>query len=174
LNKKDRSLVTAKLALGIARLKDLSKDDCDLIYKGALAHDAGYLMLDPSELKRIISTPEINEDEWKYIQSHVTHGLDYFGEAEIPELIRDAILHHHERNDGTGYPNGLHKCDIPLVAQIVGISETFASLLSNRSYRDKVEFGHAMAIIKDGARRKFDPDLVTILEQVVKASGGSL
>jgi len=173
MNQKDRSLVTAKISLGISRQLGLSRSECENVYKGALAHDAGYLMLDLNTLQSIIAKEEIEESEWAFIQSHVGKGLAYFGDASVPDYIKEAILHHHERNDGSGYPNGLKKDEIPKIAKIIGVAETFASLITSRSYRDKMEVGHALAIIKDGTRRKFDGPIVSALETVVKTEGGS-
>ncbi len=174
LSGKDRSLVTAKLAMGVAKALGLSKNDCDLIYKGALAHDAGYLILDADKLKQVIAKPEINDEDWVFIQSHVQNGPLYFGDAEVPLTILECILHHHERNDGSGYPQGLKGEDIPLSAKIVGVCETFTSLISNRSYREKMESSHALAIVKDGSRRKFDQDIIAALEKVIRSNGGQV
>lgn len=172
--KMDRSPITAQLAYGLALKLGLSNEESEMVYKGALAHDAGYLALDPNKLQRIISKADITDEDWKYLQTHVEKGIEYFNGTTLPTAIRDAILYHHERNDGSGYPRGLKKEDIPLGAKIIGIAETFATLISPRPYRDKHEINSALAIIRDGARRKFDPELVSALEEIVRVNGGSL
>ena len=170
----DRTLVTAQLSYGIAKNLGLSSSESEDVYRGALAHDAGYLLLDQNKLQRILSKPEITDEEWKFIQSHVENGIEYFHGATLPPSVRDAILYHHERNDGSGYPRGLKKEEIPLTAKIIGVAETFAALITHRSYREKQDVKSALAIIRDGARRKFDAEIVLALEKVVSINGGTL
>jgi energy-coupling factor transport system substrate-specific component len=149
----------------------LSNDQSNLLYKAALAHDCGYLMLDKDELQRIVSKPEITEEEFGFIQSHAVKGPQYFSDIDLPEEFKQALLYHHERNDGTGYPDGLKKEQIPLFAKIISVAETFASLVSKRSYRDKHSLEHALAILKDGTRSKFDSDIVDALCKVASTIG---
>jgi HD-GYP domain-containing protein (c-di-GMP phosphodiesterase class II) len=168
-NGRDRSMVTAQIAFAIAKKIGLSTTESTNIYKGALAHDAGYLMLEAGKIQRIISKGEITEDEWNFMQSHVENGIAFFGAADIPPVIRDAVLFHHERLDGSGYPKGVKGEGIPLVGQIVGLAETFSTLIVPRAYRDRHEVNQALAIIRDDKNR-FDKDLVIALERIVKTN----
>jgi len=167
----EQSLVTAKISRGIGNCLGLSTDDCNLLYKAALAHDCGYLMLDHDTLVRTISKPEISEEDFAFIQSHVIKGLSYFGDIELPEQFKAGILYHHERNDGSGYPDGLKKDAIPLFGKIIGVAETYAALVSKRVYRDKRDSQNALAIITDGARTKFDASIVEALVKVASSIG---
>ncbi|HNY22484.1 MAG TPA: HD domain-containing phosphohydrolase [Treponemataceae bacterium] len=167
----DQTLVTAKLARGIAKHMGLSVNDCQDIYKAALAHDAGYLVLDQDRLQSILAKNEISDDEFAFIQGHTTKAPQYFGDVEIPESIREAMYYHHERNDGSGYPEGLKKDEIPTFAKIIGLAETFAALIANRPYREKVDYAQALAIIRD-SRSKFDREIIEALTKVVQSSGG--
>jgi HD-GYP domain-containing protein (c-di-GMP phosphodiesterase class II) len=167
----DQTLMTAKLSRGIGKTLGLSSDECNLLYKAALAHDCGYLVLDHDRLQATIAKQEITEDDFKFISSHTVVGPTYFGEVEIPQEIKEAILYHHERNDGSGYPDGLKKEAIPRFAKIIGAAETFTALVSKRAYREKRGIQQALAIISDGARTKFDPDIVNALTKVATASG---
>jgi hypothetical protein len=169
--KQDPTLITAKLSRGVGSALGLSTEDCNLLYKTALAHDCGYLMLDHDRLQRTIAKSEITEEDFTFIQSHVLAGPSYFGEIELPEQFREGLLHHHERNDGTGYPNGLRKDEIPLFAKIIGISETLAALISKRPYREKRDIQHALAIVSDGTRSKFDAPIVEALIKVANSIG---
>jgi HD-GYP domain-containing protein (c-di-GMP phosphodiesterase class II) len=164
-------LVTAKISRGIGNILGLSTDDCNLLYKSALAHDCGYLALDRDTLIRTISKPEITEEDFAFIQSHVIKGLSYFGDLELPEQFKAGILYHHERNDGSGYPDGLKKEAIPLFGKIIGVAETYAALVSKRTYRDKRDSQNALAIITDGARTKFDASIVEALVKVASSIG---
>ncbi len=170
LKGRDQSIVTAKLSRSIGRHMGFSADDCQRLYRAALAHDAGYLMLDKDKLQEILAKPDISPQEFEFIQSHTIKGPEYFGEAELPADIREAILFHHERNDGSGYPDGLKKDQIPLFARVIGVAESFAALMASRPHRDKTELGNALAIIRD-ARFKFDHDIVEALSAVVQEKG---
>lgn len=167
----EQSLVTAKISRGIGNSLGLSTDDCNLLYKSALAHDCGYLMLDRDVLVRTISKPEITEEDFAFIQSHVIKGLSFFGDIDLPEQFKAGILYHHERNDGSGYPDGLKKEAIPLFGKIIGVAETYAALVSKRAYRDKRDSQNALAIITDGARTKFDASIVEALVKVASSIG---
>lgn len=170
LKGRDQSLVTARLARGIAQGLGLPAQDCQTAYKASLAHDAGYLMLDQERLQAVLAKTEIDEADFEFIKSHTVKGPLYFGEADIPQVYRDCMLYHHERNDGSGYPDGRKKEEIPVLARIIGAAESFAALVSSRPHREKMAQESALAIIRD-ARSKFDKEIVDALVEVVRAGG---
>lgn len=165
LKGRDQSVVTAKLCRSIGPALGLSGADTRMLCRTALAHDAGYLHIDNLEFQRILAKPDLTQAEFGVLRSHVSMGLMHFCDQDLPTPIRDGLLHHHERIDGSGYPQGLKGRDIPLFAQILGVAETFVALLSTRPYRAKVDVPQALAIIRD-ARRKFDRPLVEALTLV--------
>jgi HD-GYP domain-containing protein (c-di-GMP phosphodiesterase class II) len=167
----DQSLVTAKLSRGIGKELGLSNADCNLLYRAALAHDCGYLVLDRDRLQATIAKPEITEDDFEFIKSHTVKGISFFEGGQPPKAIQEAILYHHERNDGSGYPDGLKKDAIPQFAKIIGVAETFAALVSKRAYRERRDIQNALAIISDGTRTKFDADIVQALTKTAMVAG---
>lgn len=167
----EQTLITAKVCRGMGTVLGLSSEERNLLYKTALAHDCGYLMLDRDRLVRTIAKQEIDDEDFAFIQSHVVQCTDFFGDVELPVQFKDGLMYHHERNDGSGYPNGLKKEEIPLFAKLIGVAETFAALVSKRSYRDKRDVTHALAIISDGARSKFDAAHVEALVKVASTIG---
>lgn len=167
----DQSLVTAKLSRGIGKELGLSNMDCNLLYRAALAHDCGYLVLDRDRLQATIAKPEITEEDFEFIKSHTVKGISFFEGGQPPKAIQEAILYHHERNDGSGYPDGLKKDAIPQFAKIIGVAETFAALVSKRAYREKRDIQNALAIISDGTRTKFDSDIVQALTKTAMVAG---
>jgi HD-GYP domain-containing protein (c-di-GMP phosphodiesterase class II) len=174
LKDRERSAATAKVARGIARSLNLSPADSDLLYKAALAHDAGYLLLDQDRLRRILGKPILSEEEFRFIQSHARKGPEYFKGTRLPPAFREALLCHHERNDGSGYPKGLTGPKIPLFAKIIGVAETFVALTSARPYREKLSAESALAVIRDGSGRKFDREHVNALTDLVRSAGEGL
>ncbi len=173
LKDRERSTVTARVARGMARGLGLSTADAELLYKSALAHDAGYLLLDPDRLVRILGKPVLTEEDFEFIRSHTKKGVEYFKGMKMPEEFKDGILYHHERNDGSGYPKGLKGPKIPLFAKLIGVAETYVALTSARPYREKLSYEAAIAVIRDGVGRKFDKEHIDALAEAMRRSGGS-
>jgi putative nucleotidyltransferase with HDIG domain len=171
LKDRERSVATAKVARGMAHSLRLSAADTELLYKAALAHDAGYLLLDPDKLTRILGKPALSEADYDFIRSHARKGIDYFKGTKLPQELKDAILSHHERNDGSGYPKGLTGAKIPLFAKILGVAETWVALTSARPYREKLSQEAALAVIRDGVGRKFDREYIEALAEMTRRSG---
>jgi HD-GYP domain-containing protein (c-di-GMP phosphodiesterase class II) len=171
LKDREKSLVTAKIARALAGILGLSQADADMVYRAAVAHDAGYLVLDRDKLQRILSRQEITEEDHLYIASHAKYGPDYFEGVKLPKAFRDVLLYHHERNDGSGYPKGLVGAKIPLFAKLVGLAETYVALTSERPYRQKLSPESALAVISDGAGRKFDREHIKALGELSRRSG---
>jgi putative nucleotidyltransferase with HDIG domain len=174
LKDRERSSTTARVARGMARVLGLSSADQDLLYKATLAHDAGYLLVDEDQLKRILGKPVLSDEDFEFIRTHTKKGLEYFKGVKLPEAFKDAILYHHERNDGSGYPKGLKGDAIPLFAKIVGVAETYVALTSMRPYREKLSFEAAVAVIRDGVGRRFDREHVDALSEAVRRMGESV
>jgi HD-GYP domain-containing protein (c-di-GMP phosphodiesterase class II) len=167
----NKTLITARLSRSVGKALGMPMEECGLLYKAALAHDCGYLMLDKEKLQSILAKPEISEEDFNFIMSHTVLGLSYFGESEIHPDIKEGILHHHERNDGSGYPDGLKKDAIHRFAKIIGTVETYAALVSKRVYRKKHSNDEALAILIDGTRDKYDSDIVKAIAGAVSGPG---
>jgi len=163
--KRDKSIDTAKFARGIAMTLNMAKGDVELLYKTALIHDVGYLYMDHEKLQTILYKTDITDEDFNFIKEHVDKGLEYFGDFDIPLEMKEGILYHHERNDGSGYPKGMKKEEIHSFAKIIGIAETFVALTTERPHKSKLSPESAMAIIHDGARKKFDTEYINALEK---------
>jgi putative nucleotidyltransferase with HDIG domain len=174
LKDRERSSSTARVARGMARVLGLSSADQELLYKAALAHDAGYLLMDEDQLKRILGKPMLSDEDFEFIRGHPKKGLEYFKGVKLPDGFKDAILSHHERNDGSGYPKGLKGDAIPLFAKIIGVAETYVALTSMRPYREKLSFEAAVAVIRDGIGRRFDREHVDALAEAMRRMGESV
>jgi HD-GYP domain-containing protein (c-di-GMP phosphodiesterase class II) len=131
-------------------------------------------LLDRDKLKRLLGKTSLTEEDHRFIRSHARKGMEYFKGAQVPLAIRGAILSHHERNDGSGYPRGLTSPKIPLFAKIIGVAETFIALNSTRPYREKLGAESALAVVRDGIGRCFDKEHVDALAELVRHAGESL
>ncbi|WP_209587258.1 two-component system response regulator [Massilia sp. BHUDP2] len=150
--------------LGIAA--GMSEVEADDLLHAAPMHDVGKIGIPD----RILQKPgPLDPDEWKVMQSHVTIGAEIIGEHEggMLALASQIALTHHEKYDGSGYPNGLRGEDIPLVGRIVAIADVFDALTSKRPYKKAWSEDEALTFLREQKGRHFDPALVDLfLEQM--------
>ena len=150
--------------LGIAA--GMSEVEADDLLHAAPMHDVGKIGIPD----RILQKPgPLDPDEWQVMQSHVTIGAEIIGEHEggMLALASQIALTHHEKYDGSGYPNGLRGEDIPLVGRIVAIADVFDALTSKRPYKKAWTEAEALTFLREQKGRHFDPALVDLfLEQM--------
>ena len=152
--------------LGIAAgLNEMEADD---LLHAAPMHDVGKIGIPD----RILQKPgPLDPDEWKVMQSHVTIGAEIIGEhdAGMLALARSIALTHHEKYDGSGYPNGLAGEAIPLAGRIVAIADVFDALTSIRPYKKAWTEEDAIAFLREQKGRHFDPLLVDLFTEQMPA-----
>jgi diguanylate cyclase (GGDEF)-like protein/PAS domain S-box-containing protein len=127
----------------------------------ALVHDIGKIHVSPQILSKDQSLSKL---EWEQVRQHPVHGADIL--RPIPALapnIIPAVLYHHERWDGSGYPYGLKGKDIPLMARVISVADSLEAMLSNRPHRTALTAEAALAEIRGGAGTHFDPMIVEAL-----------
>jgi diguanylate cyclase (GGDEF)-like protein/putative nucleotidyltransferase with HDIG domain len=130
----------------------------------ALLHDIGKIGISDELLnKKEALTPE----EWETIKSHSQMGAAIVGHTSQLTPCVQGILHHHERFDGTGYPDGLKGEHIPLESRILGIADSFASMTSARTYTRTLSREAAIDEIKNGSGTQYDPRLVGIFMSIL-------
>ena len=105
----------------------------------------------------------LSEEEWQIMKKHPEIG--YRIAMSIPELapIADYILCHHERWDGTGYPQGLKGSEIPLPSRIIAIADAFDAMTSDRPYKQSISKEAAQEELRRNAGKQFDPTLIQLL-----------
>jgi putative two-component system response regulator len=150
--------------LGIAA--GLNEVEADDLLHAAPMHDVGKIGIPD----RILQKPgPLDPDEWKVMQSHVTIGAEIIGEHEsgMLALASQIALTHHEKYDGSGYPNGLRGEEIPLAGRIVAIADVFDALTSKRPYKKAWTEPEALDFLREQKGRHFDPALVGLfIEQM--------
>jgi putative nucleotidyltransferase with HDIG domain len=158
------SMKVTQIALAIAEEMDLSTPELKALERGALMHDIGKIGIEDSILRK---KGELNETEWESMRRHPAIGADIIhGIASLNDAI-PVIANHHERWDGSGYPNHLAGRNIPLLARIFAVADVLDALTSNRSYRKKISQAEALKYIVSKAGILFDPDVVKVLMQVI-------
>ena len=141
----------------IATQLGLPQSKIDLIKSAALLHDIGKIGIDKSILNK---KERLEKEEFEQIKAHPEIGAGIIADLSNLSNISDIIRHHHERNDGKGYPDGLSHDDIPLETSILTIADSFDAMTTNRPYRSSLSLEAALKEIKDNAGTQFNPDIV--------------
>jgi putative two-component system response regulator len=145
----------------LAREYGLNEKEQDLIYYAAPFHDIGKIGV---EDKILLKPARLDEEELKIMQNHSMIGYDILKDAKSDYLQAGATiaLTHHEKYDGTGYPNKLKGEDIHIYGRIVAIADVFDALTSQRPYKKAWEINEAMNFLTENRAKHFDPKLVDI------------
>ncbi|MFH2012144.1 MAG: HD domain-containing phosphohydrolase [Pseudomonadota bacterium] len=147
----------AKLALAIAEEMGLSKEQIETIRIAGLLHDIGKMYV-PSE---IMSKPgKLNASEMSMLKAHPQVGSDLLKTLELPWPICPIIAQHHERIDGSGYPNGLTEEDIAVEVKILSVADVVEAMASHRPYRPSLGIEKALEEILQNRGLLYDPQVV--------------
>jgi len=149
----------AKLSCAIAKEMGLSEERFNALQMAALIHDVGKIYV-PTE---ILSKPgRLNEIESRLIKTHPQVGYDILKTIEFLWPVVEIILQHHERMDGSGYPQGLSGRNILLEARILGVADVVEAMSSHRPYRKAIGIGKALEEISKNKGILYDPQVVDI------------
>ena len=155
--------------LGLAN--GMSEDEAELLLNAAPMHDIGKIGI-PDKI--LLKPGELDAKEWEIMKTHPQMGEEILGShnSVLLNLARDIALTHHEKWDGSGYPNGLKGEDIPVYARIVAIADTFDALTTVRPYKQAWLVADAIDLLKKEAGSHFDPELVdkflSIMPQIIE------
>jgi len=155
----------ASLATSIAKEMGLNNDKIESIKIAALIHDIGKINLPTSILTR---PGRLSEIEYDMIKTHVQLGHDMISRVEFPWPIADIILQHHERIDGSGYPNGLKGKHIILEARILSVADVVEAMASHRPYRPSLGMDKALEEINSGRGKLYDPEVVDACTKLIR------
>jgi hypothetical protein len=149
-----------ELSAMLARAVRMSDDQVELIRRAAPLHDVGLLGV-PDEV--LLKPGKLTEAEYAQVRKHVEIGVDMLshGDSALLTIGRRIVASHHERFDGTGYPNRLAEHAIPVEGQIVAIADFFDSLTRRRPYRDAWSVGDALDKLIAESGKAFNPMLVS-------------
>ena len=146
-------------ARDLAKEVDCSEEDQYLVHTAALAHDIGRLILRDDVLR---SRGPLSEDDWREIRRHPIEGSAWVGHIHGFGPVADIILAHHERWDGSGYPDQLIGPEIPLLSRIIAICEAFDAMTGAHTYRERISAQEAFEELRAGVATQFDPELVDV------------
>jgi diguanylate cyclase (GGDEF)-like protein/putative nucleotidyltransferase with HDIG domain len=153
----------ALYAESIGRELGLSRTELQALAAAALLHDIGKLAVP----EHIISKPgRLTEEEFERMKIHTVVGAEILEHVQFPYPVAPIVRSHHERWNGTGYPDGLKGEAIPIGARILAVVDCFDALASDRQYRRAMPAAEAMAVIRGESGVCFDPQIVAILERL--------
>lgn len=158
----------ARLATQISRKLGFPPSRIEKIHFAALLHDIGKVAI-PDIL--LLKPTGLQEHEIEIVRAHVRLGYEILRHIEAFQDVAQWILAHHERWDGTGYPQGLKGNEIPIEAQIISVADVFDALTSTRPYRRGFSVEKALEIIQEESGKAFNPEVVTASLDILKEMG---
>ncbi len=151
------SRVLTQYSVALARELRLSERRVQAIEYAGFLHDMGKIGLQHNIL---LKPGALTDSEWEEMKRHPETGAKIVKELHFLKGARDVVLFHHERFDGSGYPQGLAGERIPLEARIVKVADAFDAMLSDRPYRKALSLERAVEQLRQGSGTEFDPRVV--------------
>lgn len=150
----------ARNAVMLGRRLGLSQQDREALYWAGYLHDVGKI----ATPAHILAKPgSLTETEFEVVKQHTVRGYDLLSHVSPAfEGIAEGVRHHHERWDGTGYPDGLAREETSLFGRILGVVDVFEALTSDRPYRRALAEEEAAAMVREGAGTHFDPRIAEV------------
>jgi len=153
----------------IVRELGLGEGEQHMVAVAALIHDVGKIGVPDAILRK---PGRLTDQEFEAVKQHPMMGSVMVGAVPGLEDTLDAVLHHHERWDGGGYPFGLEGEKTPLAARLMAVADAFSAMTTDRPYRKGMDQQQALNILQDGSGTQWDPKCVSaFLAGIEKASG---
>ncbi len=150
----------ALISMQLAQLAGLPAQQCERIRIAGLVHDVGKIGVPENVL---LKPGKLTDEEFAHIKKHPETGYDILKGVTMLEDILPGVMHHHERYDGRGYPHGLLANEIPLIARIIAVADTFDAMSSNRAYRSKMPREVVLAEIAKSGGTQLDPRISQLM-----------
>ena len=157
----------SEYSLLIGEKLNLPPEQMKTLKIGALFHDIGKIGIPDAIL---LKTDKLTDDEYSEIKNHPAIGAHILSNASIFADIIPIVKHHHERYDGKGYPARLAGEDIPYLARIVAVADTFDAMTSRRSYRQALDFDYTMNEIERCKGTQFDPAIADVFLEILRTN----
>jgi cyclic di-GMP phosphodiesterase len=154
-----------ELSIKLAQAMGLSDEDIVHLRHGALLHDMGKIGIPDSILHK---QDELTEEEWIIMRKHPKFAFDMLNAIDYLREALDIPYFHHEKWDGTGYPQGLKGDQIPIAARIFAVADVWDALTSDRPYRPAWSREEALNYIREQSGKHFDPQVVVLFFRVIQ------
>jgi putative nucleotidyltransferase with HDIG domain len=166
------SLRVGRYAAAIGEAMGVDPGEVAALRSAGYLHDIGKVAVD----RRLFSKPEaLNAEEFREMANHTVVGHQIVSSVQFPwPKIHESVRWHHERSDGSGYPDALGGNDLPLPVRIIALADTFDAMTSVRPYRESLSLGSALSDLVRMSPQKYDPNVVqALLIQVRRDAVGS-
>lgn len=160
----------AYYAVRIGEVMDMAPENLETLRISGIFHDVGKIGTADDIL---LKTDKLTDKDLKEIQKHPTKGARILSAVSMFKDVVPVVKSHHERMDGTGYPDGLEKDAIPLLARIISVADAFDAMMSDRLYRSKLNLEEAKQQLINGAGTQFDKDITAIFIKLIDGTGYS-
>ena len=161
---KEHSLDVSELCTKLGSALQLSETDINILRQAAALHDIGKIILDES----ILTSDSLSEEEFEKMQQHSIVGYRILNLFDDKLDIAELVYSHHERWDGTGYPQGLKGDQIPMLSRIISIVETYDRVSKKGELSLEERKKIALNVIKEGAGTQFDPQIAKAFLQMIE------
>lgn len=153
-----------KYSIAIAKELRLSQKNVDVIERAAKLHDIGKIAIKDSVL---FSDGKLSKQDYEIIKTHPVKSVNILEPLKFLEEEKQIILHHHEKYDGKGYPQGLKKDQIPLGSRIIAVADAFDAMSSDRTYRRRLSKQMVIKELKDNSGSQFDPRIAKVFLGII-------
>jgi len=148
----------------IARTYGMSEEDCRKVYYAALLHDVGKIGIADSIITK---DGKLTKEEFEEIKKHPTIGSQILSNISLSKHLSEGAHFHHEKYDGTGYPEGIAEEEIPVFARIIAVADAYDAMASKRSYRDPLPQQVVREEIVKGMGTQFDPEFAKVMIHLI-------
>ncbi len=149
----------------IAEEMGFSKNECEEIYIAGMLHDIGKVAIPDSLL---LKPSKFNTNDYELVKEHVNIGFNMLNQIDMFKSVAQIVKSHHERLDGTGYPNGLKGDEIPISANIMAVADSFDAMTTNRVYKKSKSVYNALEELKELTGVKFRKDVIDVASDIFK------
>ncbi len=156
---KRHSANVTETAVKTAEALNCSCDEIESIQRASMLHDIGKIAI-PDRI--LLKEGRLTDEEYTVIKEHPAIGVEILKAVTLMDAERDIILHHHERWDGNGYPDGLTGEEIPRLSRILSVADAFDAMITNRPYRNALSVNVAIDELRKNSNSQFDKNVVDI------------
>lgn len=165
------SLRVAQYSRMIAKKMGFSEEECNRIYYIALMHDCGKIYIHDE----ILTKPgKLTDSEYEIMKKHTVYGSEILRDFTAIDGMGMGALCHHERYDGKGYPNGIAGEEIPIIARIICVSDSFDAMNSRRCYRSNLSEEVIISELQNNKGKQFDPNVIDCLMSLIESGAVSM